>query len=359
LIEIDGSLGEGGGSIIRISSALSAITSQPIHISNIRANRSKTGFAAQHLNAVISASQISQAISKGLVIGSPDLKFHPKKLIGGKFSLDVKTAGSVGLILQTFMIIAPFASKKSTIDIMGGTDVRGAPSIEYIKHVTLPILQKMGYNAKINLIKRGHYPRGGGMVTATIYPLKKIKPLNLLKSEIDSIKGISHATNLPRHVAERQALAAEKIFKNNGFEVDIEIEHSSSNMGMGSGIVLWARGNTRIGSSELGKPSKSAEKVGMHAAENLIATIKTGSALDEHMGDQIVPYMALSRNSQIGLSKLTMHTLTNLHIVKKFIDKKFQITPKSVDNRVGIDLNKLKLKNKDLKFKNPVIISCD
>ncbi|MDO9046026.1 MAG: RNA 3'-terminal phosphate cyclase [Methanobacteriaceae archaeon] len=46
MIEIDGSLGEGGGSIVRISTALSALTSKPIHIFNIRAKRTKMGLAA-------------------------------------------------------------------------------------------------------------------------------------------------------------------------------------------------------------------------------------------------------------------------------------------------------------------------
>lgn len=38
-IEIDGRTGEGGGQIVRIACALAAVTTQPIRITNIRANR--------------------------------------------------------------------------------------------------------------------------------------------------------------------------------------------------------------------------------------------------------------------------------------------------------------------------------
>ena len=52
LIEIDGSYGEGGGSLLRIATALSAVTSKPVHITNIRSGRPKPGLMPQHMSAV-------------------------------------------------------------------------------------------------------------------------------------------------------------------------------------------------------------------------------------------------------------------------------------------------------------------
>lgn len=350
LIEIDGSFGEGGGSIVRISTALSALTSRPFHIYNIRANRPKVGLAAQHLNSVKSVVKISNANTSGLEIGSCDMEFFPGELKGGNFDINVKTAGSIGLILQSFMIIAPFVSKPSKIQITGGTDIPWAPSVDYIIHVTLPLLEKMGYKANINIIKRGHYPKGGGEVKAEILPLKKLYPINILNSEIDSIKGISHASNLPIHVAHRQASSAEKILKKTGYDIDIKIEHSSNNLGPGSGIVLWAQGNTRLGGSDIGRPGKPAELVGTKAAQNLLFNLKTNSALDEHMGDQIIPYMAIAGNSKVKVSKLTPHTITNLNVVEKFLNKKFEVT----HNREIIDYHNLEKMNYE--YLSPAII---
>ena len=51
-IEIDGSLGEGGGQVLRTSLTLSAVTGQPVWIEKIRAGREKPGLKRQHLTCV-------------------------------------------------------------------------------------------------------------------------------------------------------------------------------------------------------------------------------------------------------------------------------------------------------------------
>ncbi|MEM4677898.1 MAG: RNA 3'-terminal phosphate cyclase, partial [Acidilobaceae archaeon] len=50
-VEIDGSIGEGGGQILRTALAVSAITKIPIKIFNIRAKRENPGLRPQHLTA--------------------------------------------------------------------------------------------------------------------------------------------------------------------------------------------------------------------------------------------------------------------------------------------------------------------
>jgi RNA 3'-phosphate cyclase len=325
MIEIDGSLGEGGGSIIRISTALAALSSQPIKIINIRANRPKKGLAAQHLNAIKAVAHLSNADISGLRLGSQEIIFDPGCLNGGSFSLDIKTAGSTTLVLQAFMIPAAFAPDPVNISLIGGTDVRWSPSVDYIQNVTIPLLEKMGYKIKLELIGRGHFPRGGGILNAKITPIKKLNTIELLNPEIDAITGISHAINLPRHVAERQASSAEKILKNSGYDVDIMIEHSDNGIGQGSGLVLWTNGPTYLGGSAVGERGKPAEKVGVEAANDLIHALQSNSPLDKYMGDQIIPYMALAGDSVVKTAELTLHTLTNIKLVEKITSKKFQI----------------------------------
>ena len=168
MIEIDGSYGEGGGSVLRIATALSALCSKPVKIYNIRSKRPKPGLMPQHLNAVKAVAKLSNANLSGLEIGSTELKFQPGKLTPGNYSIDVKTAGSITLILQAFMIPAAFTGGPVKITLIGGTDLRWSPSIDYFRNVTLPILKLMGYDAKTKLMKRGHYPRGGGIWNITV-----------------------------------------------------------------------------------------------------------------------------------------------------------------------------------------------
>ena len=330
MIEIDGLYGEGGGALVRIATALSALISKSIHITNIRANRPKSGLMPQHLNAVRAVSNLVNAHIDGLNIGSNEIFFYPESLKGGKFNIDIKTAGSITLVLQAFMIPACFAESKVYITIKGGTDVRWSPPIDYLQNVTLPIFKKMGYDARIDLIKRGHYPRGGGIVKVMINPVKKLKPIDLENLKIDKIKGISHSVKLPEHVAIRQAESAEKVLKASGLNAEIEIQHSENALGSGSGIVIWGEGNTRVGGSAVGERGVRAEKIGEKAANELLYHIVKGAAVDKYIGDQVIPYMAIAGKSEVKTAELTLHALTNIYITEKLLGKKF-----SVDGKMG------------------------
>ena len=82
-MEIDGSIGEGGGQIIRTALSLSALLGIPFRIENIRKNRPKQGLRAQHLAAVRAVGSISNARIEGDEIGSIRLLFEPGRSAGG------------------------------------------------------------------------------------------------------------------------------------------------------------------------------------------------------------------------------------------------------------------------------------
>src|SRR5437773_2180566 len=77
MIEIDGSMGEGGGQVLRTSLALAAILRCEVRIFNIRAGRAEPGLKAQHLTSVRAVTEICGASSKGLQVGSTEFIFSP------------------------------------------------------------------------------------------------------------------------------------------------------------------------------------------------------------------------------------------------------------------------------------------
>ena len=70
MIILDGSHGEGGGSILRQEIALSILTKKPFRITGIRANRPVPGLKKQHLASLELAKILSNAKVIGAVIGS-------------------------------------------------------------------------------------------------------------------------------------------------------------------------------------------------------------------------------------------------------------------------------------------------
>lgn len=61
MIEIDGSVGEGGGRVLRTSLSLSMVTGMPVRLHNLHARRHPPGLRRQHLLAVTAAARVSAA----------------------------------------------------------------------------------------------------------------------------------------------------------------------------------------------------------------------------------------------------------------------------------------------------------
>ena len=83
MLELDGSIGEGGGQILRTALALSAVTGQPFRLRNVRAGRTKPGLARQHLTAVLAAAQVAGAELEGAELRSRDVTFRPRRIRPG------------------------------------------------------------------------------------------------------------------------------------------------------------------------------------------------------------------------------------------------------------------------------------
>ncbi len=327
MIEIDGALGEGGGQILRTSIALSIISGEPVKIYNIRKNRPKGGgLRPQHITAINALKEISNSRTENVFEGSKEITFYPGKPKPGKYSFNIGTAGSISLVLQAILPAISKIDGLFDIHLIGGTDVAWSPPIDYLDHVLFPVLRRMGISIQLELKKRGYYPKGGGEVFIKVKGTSEIKQINAIyRPDIVYISGISHATNLPKHIAERQAKSAKEILMTAGYtNVNFKIEHNISKefRGLGSGICIWANSQelVAIGGDALGSKGKRAEVVGQEAAEKIIESLETKMAFDYHVGDMLIPFLALAKDtSKIGVSKITNHLTTNITIVRKLL----------------------------------------
>lgn len=324
MVEVDGSYGEGGGQILRTALSLSCISGRPFRMINIRKGRKNPGLAPQHLVSVRAAGEISGAHVSGDRPGSVELVFSPGEVKGGDVTLTVGTAGSALLVLQTIVLPLLFARERSTVTVRGGTHVPGSPSFHYASSVLFPALGRLGAGVSVSIGSYGFYPRGGGEIRAEIFPSKGIRPLSLMeRGRILSVTGCSGAGNLPLSIARRQRDAAVMEISSRlpdaGFPLDIEVL-SVPTPGQGTFLFLLAETeNGLAGFSSLGERGKRAETVGEEAAAALLAYRETGAALDPHLPDQLLPYLALcGEDSAFTTSRVTDHLLTNLRTAGLF-----------------------------------------
>ncbi|MDG6244747.1 MAG: RNA 3'-terminal phosphate cyclase [Methanolobus sp.] len=319
MIEIDGSYGEGGGQILRTSIALSAIIKEEVHIRNIRSNRPHEGLKPQHVRSVETMALMCGADVRGLFAGSTEIYFSPSEIRGVDADIHIGTAGSISLLMQSIMPMAAYSSGRTKFSITGGTDVTWSPSIDYMKNVTLKALSKMGYKASIRLIERGYYPKGRGLAEIEIKP-SRLKGSDLQKSK-SATYGVSHSSNLPEHISQRQAFCAKRLLDKNGIEARIDTE-TKNLPSTGSGITLWSG---LIGAASIGKKGLAAEKVGTQAAKMLLEDLLSGANVDIHLADQLIPYIGLAGRGSFMVRELTQHCLTNIHITEQLLDVRFSI----------------------------------
>jgi RNA 3'-phosphate cyclase len=325
MIEIDGSYGEGGGQVLRTAVAMSAVTQQPTKVLNIRAKRPSPGLAPSHIVSVEAVAQIADAEVDGLFPGSKEVVFRPHQLIGGDFEFDVGTAGSISLVLQACLIPAALSKRTVRLDIKGGTDVRWSPPIDYLRFVSLPMLNMLGVSCDLEVFERGFYPEGGGHVAVEVSPASRLNSLQLSSAgNVLAIDGIAFAQNLPEHVVSRTKHAAiKRLIDTPSVKIESDLRKGRST---GAGIVLAARcENAILGDSMLGERGVRAERLGEDCAANLTETIRSGATVDEHMLDQILPFLALAEGESIVLAEeMTQHAETNMRIIERFLGRRFE-----------------------------------
>ncbi len=328
MITVDGSMMEGGGQLLRMATAYSAILGKPFTIHSVRAGRSQPGLRPQHLTTLKAAAELTRAQVRGAELGSTEITYKPGKIRGGRYRFDIGTAGSVTMLLQCLAPIAAYADRPVEIRVVGGTAVKWSPPTPFLENVVWRAFESMGLSCSMEVRRHGFYPKGGGEAVAYVKPVETLKPFTPIHETIGVIHGISLCGRLPRHVAERQAASAAETLETSGFKSSISatyLEGAETPFSPGSLVCLWAD-HMFLGSDSLGERGKPAEKVGREAAASLVEQIETGAAVDLHTSDHMVlPCSLAEGESRFTTSRLTLHTLTAVELAKTFTAAEFSV----------------------------------
>ncbi len=311
-MKVDGSYGEGGGQILRTTLALSCITGEEVEIIHIRKGRKNPGLRTQHLKGVLLLKEMCNAKVEGARIGSTSIKFSPGRIRGGNYRVEMGTAGSITLLLQTALLPALFADGEVTLRITGGTDVPFAPPVDYYRYVLSPLMRRMGAEITINVIERGYYPEGGGIVEVIL------KPSNLRGIEISGRgklvekRGYINLRNLPMHIADRMLSLLH--------EFDVNMDLKSTGISRGCGLLLIANyEHTILSGDELCRKGIPAERIVRNALEKLKKEMNSYATVDVHMGDHLITFASVaSGETSYAVSEITNHLRTNAWVVEKF-----------------------------------------
>jgi RNA 3'-terminal phosphate cyclase (ATP)/RNA 3'-terminal phosphate cyclase (GTP) len=317
MVVIDGSYGSGGGQMLRTAVGLAARTGTPMRMVNIRAGRKQPGMREQHLQAVRAVNDFCGGSLEGASQGSSELTFEPGTDFRGNLTIHIRTAGSVGLVLQA-LSVAAFGRKLSVRIEGGATFGLWAPPVYYLRYVLAPFLAMMNCHMSIDVKREGFYPKGGALTEVSFSGPGDGSLVLPARGAVKRIRGLSVASLSlkKRKVAERQAASAERFLSKEYDDIEID-EHYSQSVCPGSGVALRAETEHAIlGGSAIGELRKRAEDVGKEAALDLHRNLAGGS-VDRYAADQLLPFLALN-GGRISTSEITEHARTNAYVIGKF-----------------------------------------
>jgi RNA 3'-terminal phosphate cyclase (ATP) len=351
MIELDGSLGEGGGQILRTALALSLITGQGFRIDNIRAKRPKPGLMRQHLACVQAAVAVGGGVdsTKALngngqapQIGDTSLTFTPGKICSGDYEFAIGSAGSCMLVMQTILWPLVMAKSVSNLTLRGGTHNPMAPSLSFLEQLA-PYFSGSGAPVfEVNLRRHGFYPAGGGEVLVKITPPGQgVAAINLMQrgALLEAYAECLHA-GLPRGVAERELAVLQKAL--NFSDEQLRNRALRTNEGPGNALLVVLRYEhiTEVFAS-YGNKGVSAEQVAESLLREVTAYQAHSAPVGPHLADQLMIPMALAalrgQKSQYFATELTDHTRTNALVIEKFLPVKFVMEDRAVGIIISTD----------------------
>ncbi len=332
MITIDGSIGEGGGQILRTSLALSLITGKPFRIEKIRAGRRNPGLLRQHLTSVKAAAEVGRSNVSGANLGSTQLAFTPGKIAAGEYHFAIGTAGSTTLVLQTVLPALMLVDGKSKLTLEGGTHNPFAPPFDFLDKAFLPLLERMGVKVQAKLINYGFYPAGGGKLEVTINGRDRLDRIDLPeRGQVKRRQAKSVLCHLPRNIAERELnIVQKKLSWPKKWHI-VETPANSVAPGNFVSLEIECEHLTEVFTG-FGERNVSAEAVADQAALAARRYLASEAAVGEYLADQLLLPMALAGRGSFTTLPPSRHTTTNIEIIRKFLD--IPINAEQISHRV-------------------------
>ncbi len=332
MITLDGSEGEGGGQVVRSALSLAMITGRGFRLINVRANRDRPGLRPQHAKAVETAAMLCGAEVRGGEVGSRELVFKPGPLAIRDLRLDIGTAGSTALVLQTLQLpIGLEAEHPTTVQLVGGTFNLAAPSYPFLKATWCAHLFAMGLNVEVRQESAGFYPSGGGRLVARIEPGRP-KLIRLLeRPEVRRIHGTAGVVRLDEGIARRMRTRIKQRLYDHDRELEPELNVVAwPGRSPGAAVSVTVEfEDPRIPPSTfvgLGEKGKRAEVVADEAVDELLGFLESGTVVDRYSADQIMLPLAVAEGSSVYTTeRVTDHLLTHASTIRAFLDKPIRI----------------------------------
>ena len=178
----------------------------------------------------------------------------------------------------------------------------------------------MGPQILIELGRYGFYPPGGGRFDVFIEPATHRLQLDLTeRGKILAIRARALIVNLPASMAERELTIVKEKMGLSDEQLQPEISDNAISRGTAVMIEIQSEHLTEVFTS-IGELGVRAEVIAEQAADEALDYLRAQAPVGEHLADQLLIPLALCSGGSFATTRVSLHTQTNIEIIKKFLD---------------------------------------
>jgi RNA 3'-terminal phosphate cyclase (ATP) len=253
------------------------------------------------------------------MVGSREFTFVPGEIKPGEYDFKIGTAGSTTLVLQTVLPPLMLAAEQSSLTLEGGTHNVHAPPFEFLQKTFLPLINRMGARVSIELKRYGFYPPGGGRLHVCIEPCAALHRLDLIEREnLRGQRAGALVVNLPQSIAERELKVIKEKLGWSDEQLRLEVSTNAYSPGNVVTIELESEQVTEVFTG-VGERGVRAEVVAERAVDEARKYLSDDAPVGEHLADQLLIPLALAGGGSYLTGQPSLHTTTNIEVIKKFL----------------------------------------
>ncbi|KUF64290.1 RNA 3'-terminal phosphate cyclase [Phytophthora nicotianae] len=380
-VVLNGGDGEGGGQLLRVATALAAVTQRIVRVHSIRANRKAPGLRNQHLSTIELVAALSAGGKlSGARLNSTDLTFDARSALltgakGGAFSAASRTGGSISLMLQGAFPVLTFRDSSTELSLRGGTHVGFSPTIDFMQVPLRSLLARFGLNYNLEVSKRMFFPGGGpsGQVQVSVNPVDAEKTLQSIDFTESSTSirhvfirvtacGSSANEKMAEHYASALKLAITQTFTRLSEDLELEVEcivetTAATNQKKKASKVLKAKEKTAVSSlvvletatngiisldRTVNVNESTASILADQMSSKLSEYVQSGTCVDEHLADNAVVFMALAQGTSrlrvpCKAQRTSQHLETALEIASRLTGAAYRLLEEETSAIIEVD----------------------
>ncbi|KAF4031122.1 RNA 3'-terminal phosphate cyclase domain-containing protein [Phytophthora infestans] len=363
-IVLNGGDGEGGGQLLRIATALAAVTRRVVRVHSIRANRKAPGLRSQHLSTIELVAALSAGGElSGARLNSTDLTFDARSALlsaskGEAFNGASRTGGSISLMLQGALPVLAFRDNSTQLNLRGGTHVGFSPTIDFMQLPLCSLLSRFGLVYNVEVSKRMFFSGGGpsGQVQVSVNSIgqKTLQAIDLTESSTSVRKiflrvttfGSSANENMAEHYASALQLAIRRAFSEElVIEVECIVETTTATnqkktlkfrkpkekTAVSALVVLETATDGVIALDRTVNVNESTASIlADQMSSKITEYVQSGVCVDEHLADNVVVFMALAQGTSrlrvpCKAQRTSQHLETALEIASRLTGATYRL----------------------------------